>query len=126
MINLARPAVGSPVEPSSQASGSNAPDVSTSGSTVALVQARNSHPCRGSGRDTGRCMVRIPPDRDLCQYCKRTLALEAAERTGGPIQCPVCRGTINEDGHFDSLGHRVMMAPEDRTLIANIQRDRPR
>jgi hypothetical protein len=72
MIRDARPAVGSSIEHSSQAAGSNAPVSSTGGGTVALVQARSSHRCLGAGRDAGRCPVQIPLDRDLCQYCQRT------------------------------------------------------
>lgn len=125
MIDDATPAVGSPEQQSPQASGSNAPAVSMSDRTVALVQA-GTLCCPGFGRFVDRCGVMIPSDRDLCQFCLRTKAIDALEaeraKTIGDVRCPACHGNINQDGHFLTSGHRLAIAGQDLRIMTEIGR----
>jgi hypothetical protein len=68
----------------------------------------------------------IPSDRDLCQFCLRTKAIDALEaeraKAVGPVRCPACPGDINEDGHFGTSGHRLAIAGQDLRIMAEIGR----
>lgn len=119
MIDNARPAIGSLGSDghlSPQALSRNQTllgDVSTS--DPAPVHAGTYHPCRGFGRDAGRCSVIIPDDRWLCHYCTRSQALARVGETVvaidpslfGDVACPNCDGILNELDHFNTLGHRL-------------------